>query len=105
MRFISLVATAALCAATPAWAQDPEPLPSPDEINSADGFTIAGGVGFVPDYEGSDDYRLIPAAALRGKVGGISFTTRGTYLYVDVVSPRLSKVDFDSGHCRPAPES
>ena len=39
----------------------------------------------VPDYEGSDDYRIIPAGAIRGKVSGISFTTRGTYLYVDVV--------------------
>jgi outer membrane scaffolding protein for murein synthesis (MipA/OmpV family) len=97
MRFISLVAMAALCAATPAWAQDPEPLPSPDEINSADGFTIAGGVGFVPDYEGSDDYRLIPAAAIRGKVGGISFSTRGLYLYVDVIPAGSGKVDFDLG--------
>ena len=47
-------------------------------------MTIGVGAAIVPDYEGSDDYRIIPAGAIRGKVSGISFITRGTYLYVDV---------------------
>ena len=96
MRFKSLIAAAALCAASPAWAQDPAPLPSPEEINSADSFTIAAGGAIIPDYEGSDDYRLIPAGALRGRVHGISFTTRGLYLYVDVV-PDKGNLGFDAG--------
>jgi outer membrane scaffolding protein for murein synthesis (MipA/OmpV family) len=58
--------------------------------------TVAGGAAIVPDYEGSDDYRIIPAGAIRGKVSGISFTTRGSYLYVDVV-PGNAKLDFDAG--------
>jgi MipA family protein len=71
-------------------------LPSPEEIAGKDMVTVAGGAAIVPDYEGSDDYRIIPAAAIRGKVGGISFTTRGSYLYVDVV-PGTAKMDFDAG--------
>lgn len=54
------------------------------------------GAAVIPDYEGSNDYRIIPAGAIRGKVGGISFSTRGTYLYVDVV-PNSGKFGFDAG--------
>jgi outer membrane protein len=95
MRYFSLLALAACCSA-PAFAQDQQLLPTPEEINSADSFTIAGGGAYIPDYEGSDDYRLIPAAAIRGKLHGISFTTRGAYLYVDLVNGS-GKVDFDVG--------
>lgn len=95
MRYVSLLALAACCSA-PAFAQDQAPLPTPEEINSADSFMIAGGGAIIPDYEGSDDYKLIPAAAIRGKFSGISFTTRGTYLYVDVINGS-GKVDFDVG--------
>jgi outer membrane protein len=95
MRYVSLLALAACCSA-PALAQDKAPLPTPEEINRADSFMIAGGGAIIPDYEGSDDYKLIPAAAIRGKFSGISFTTRGTYLYVDVVNGS-GKVDFDVG--------
>ncbi len=59
--------------------------------------TVALGAGYVPDYEGSDDYRLIPAAAIRGQLSGISFSTQGTYLYVDVIPKRSSKVDLILG--------
>jgi outer membrane scaffolding protein for murein synthesis (MipA/OmpV family) len=51
----------------------------------------------IPDYEGSDDYRVIPAAAIRGQVSGISFTSRGAYLYVDLVPRSGGKVDFNAG--------
>lgn len=95
MRRCFLFAIVASCSA-PAFAQDQPPLPSPEEINAANSFTIGGGGAIIPDYEGSDDYKWIPAAAIRGKVGGISFATRGMYLYVDVVNG-LGKVDFDVG--------
>jgi MipA family protein len=71
-------------------------LPSPEEVASKDSFTVAAGAAIVPDYEGSDDYRIIPAGAIRGKVSGISFATRGSYLYVDVI-PGSGKFDFDAG--------
>ena len=76
----SFLAGALLLAAAPASAQEAAP-PAPDDNN----LTIGVGAGYVPTYEGSDDYRLIPAGLIRGKVGGHSFFTRGLQLYVDAV--------------------
>jgi outer membrane scaffolding protein for murein synthesis (MipA/OmpV family) len=100
MRSIFCAALAASCLATPAFAQSSAAnaeLPSPADIAKKDSFTIGVGGALVPDYEGSNDYRLIPAAAIRGKVSGISFSTRGTYLYVDVIPQGSGQVDFDVG--------
>ena len=80
MRYVCL-ALAACCLATPAIAQGSAgQLPSPEEVNSRDTLTIAGGAGITPDYEGSDDYRFIPLGAIRGRYHGIGFSTRGAYL-------------------------
>jgi len=89
----ALCSTPALAQSTPGDAQ----TPSPKEVANKDSFTIAAGGALIPDYEGSDDYRLIPAASIRGRVSGISFDTRGTYLYVDVIPRGSGKVDFDFG--------
>ena len=89
----------AACLATPAMAQSAGPagaLPNPEDIASRDSLTIGLGAAVTPDYEGSDDYRIIPAAAVRGKYHGIAFSTRGTYLFVDVV-PGSGKFEFDAG--------
>jgi outer membrane scaffolding protein for murein synthesis (MipA/OmpV family) len=89
----------AACVASPAFAQSQPAegsLPSPSDITSRDTLTIGAGPAILPDYEGSDDYRIIPAGAIRGRYHGISFSTRGTYLYVDVI-PQSEKVDFDVG--------
>lgn len=89
----------ACLAASPALAQSGPAgpaMPSAEEVADKDTLTIAGGVGYRPDYEGSDDYHLIPAAAVRGKYHGISFTTRATYLYVDVIKDS-AKFGFDFG--------
>jgi len=91
----SSIAAAVLLAATPALAQTRTALPDPND--QSDTFTIAGGVAYIPDYEGSDDYRIIPAAAVRGRVSGISFYTRATYLYVDFVPRGDSALEFDAG--------
>ena len=89
-------AAVALLAATPALAQaSGDQLPDPND--NSDTFTIAGGAAFIPDYEGSDDYKIIPAAAVRGRVSGISFFTRATYLYVDFVPRGSSALEFDVG--------
>ena len=90
------VAAALIAAASPAIAQDANP-PLPDPNDRSDTFTIAAGGAYIPDYEGSDDYRLIPAAAIRGRVSGISFFTRATYLYLDVIPRGAGKLDFDLG--------
>ena len=100
MKTMLLAAAALLAGATPAFAQadaSATPAPLPDPNDRSDSFTIGAGVGFVPDYEGSNDYRLIPAAAFRGRVGGISFSTRATYLYVDVVPRGAGKLELDAG--------
>jgi outer membrane scaffolding protein for murein synthesis (MipA/OmpV family) len=94
MRRIACFAFVATCLASPALAQ--AAVPSPEEIANRDSLTVAAGGGILPDYEGSDDYRFIPVGAIRGKYHGISFATRGTYLYVDVL-PSNSKFEFDVG--------
>jgi outer membrane protein len=71
-------------------------MPSPEDVAKRDMITVAGGGAIIPDYEGSDDYHFTPAAAVRGKISGIAFTTRGSYLYVDVI-PQKGKFGFDAG--------
>jgi len=93
----SLLIAAALAFATPALAQDPTSPPLPDPLDQSDTVTIGVGAALIPDYEGSDDYRIIPAAAARGRVGGIGFFTRATWLYVDLIPRGSGKLDFDAG--------
>ena len=98
MRQLTCFALAA-CLASPAFAQNQPTAgsrPTPEEVANKDIVTVAAGAAIVPDYEGSDDYRIVPAGAIRGKVHGISFNTRGTYLFVDVI-PGNAKVDLDAG--------
>jgi len=100
MRHLAYLALAAGCLGAPALAQNQPAagqLPSPEEISKRDTVTVGVGGAITPDYEGSDDYRVIPAAAIRGQVSRISFSTRGTYLYVDVVPDTGGKVDFNAG--------
>lgn len=92
-----VLAAAALGAATPALAQESAPsteLPPPND--QRDYLNIGLGAALVPDYEGSNDHRIVPGLVLRARTGGISFFSRGTYLYADVV-PSGSKLDFDVG--------
>lgn len=98
MRQLICVALAA-CIASPLSAQAQPSggsLPSPEDVANKDMITVGVGGAIIPDYEGSNDYRVIPAGAIRGKFGGISFMTRGTYLYVDLV-PQSGKVSLDAG--------
>jgi outer membrane scaffolding protein for murein synthesis (MipA/OmpV family) len=99
MRYLIGVALAAgLAAPTIAQSQPAgSQLPSPDDIAARDTMTVALGAGYVPDYEGSDDYHLIPAAAIRGRYHGIAFTTRGLHLYVDVAPRGDGTIDFEVG--------
>ncbi|HEV2044581.1 MAG TPA: MipA/OmpV family protein, partial [Sphingomicrobium sp.] len=66
----------ALLAATPALAQTAANPGLPDPNDQSDNFTVALGAALVPDYEGSDDSEGTPFAAIRGRVNGISFSTR-----------------------------
>ncbi|MEO8454390.1 MAG: MipA/OmpV family protein [Sphingomicrobium sp.] len=98
MRYFTCAALTA-CLGSAAWAQAPAPsaqLPSPQDVSRGDTLTVGIGAAVLPDYEGSDDYRIIPAGAIRGQYRGIGFSTRGTYLYVDVI-PQSGKLDIDFG--------
>jgi outer membrane protein len=99
MRRFLCVALAAGLSGSPALAQSTPgdaSLPSAEDLAKRDTVTIGIGGAVMPDYEGSNDYRLLPMGAIRGKVGGISFTSRGTYFYVDLV-PHSGKLDFNAG--------
>ena len=95
MRRLAYLALAACCLSSPAIAQ-PAEAPSAEEVANKDTVTLGAGAALIPDYEGSDDYRVIPAAAIRGQFHRISFSTRGLYLYVDVI-PDGKKFGFDFG--------
>src|SRR5688500_11297295 len=93
---IALSLAATLFVAAPAFAQT-RTAELPDPNDQSDTFTIGAGAAYIPDYEGSDDYRIVPAAAIRGRVSGISFYTRATYLYVDFVPRGDAALEFDVG--------
>ena len=94
----TILTLSALLAAAPGLAQAPDaPAPLPDPNDQSDTFSIGAGGAYVPDYEGSDDYELVPLVAIRGRVSGISFFSRGTYLYVDVIKRGDSPLEFDLG--------
>ncbi|MEA3032771.1 MAG: MipA family protein [Sphingomonadales bacterium] len=48
-------------------------------------LTIGIGGGYLPSYEGSDDYQWVPIGLALGKVGGFGFATRGTTLTLDLI--------------------
>ena len=91
-----LIAAAALFTATPAFAQATDQAVIPEPGADRDYLSIGVGAAAVPDYEGSDDYRAIPALIVRAKKGGLTVFSRGTYLYADLLNTG-SKVDLDAG--------
>ncbi|WP_447757719.1 MipA/OmpV family protein [Sphingopyxis fribergensis] len=69
-----------------------------DRKYSRDYFAIAAGAMSVPDYNGSDERRILPAFYLRGRYEGFSFSTRGTNFQVDLIRHRRGqKIDWKFG--------
>ncbi len=93
----TLIAAALLCAASPVVAQGGAGSELPDPNDRSNRFTLAVGAAAVPDYEGADGYKLIPAVAVQGRVGGMDFWSNGTKLYLDVFGRPASGMDFDAG--------
>lgn len=92
MRNLLLPALAVL--AVPAAAQEPVSEIPPDATaeqvirNSVfDGDFAVVGVGgvFAPSYEGSNDMRVSPGAAVMGRIGGIEFSPRAAGLALDLI--------------------
>lgn len=78
-------------AAVPATAQDTTVAPpdtgavvaAPDF--DGDSITLGAGIAYLPDYEGSNDYRLTPAPGAIGSIGGYSFTVAGNRASLDLI--------------------
>jgi outer membrane scaffolding protein for murein synthesis (MipA/OmpV family) len=69
-------------------------LPDPNDRRNT--LTLGFGAAIHPDYEGSDDYRIIPGAVIRARVNGIAITSNGTYVSADVIDTGR-KLDLDAG--------
>ena len=92
-RIALLVSAAALLAAAPALAQtitaDVAPPAAPaDPVDLAkDTITIGAGAAYVPDYEGSNHHRVVPAPFATGSIKGRSFTLIGNQFFVNLIKP------------------
>lgn len=61
-------------------------------------ITLGLGAGFVPSYEGSDQYVAFPAPVVQGNYKGYAFAARGPGLFVDLVKDSLlPKVEYIAG--------
>ncbi len=104
MRAIRLIVAGGLLAAlafsTPAFAQDAgTPLAAaPDPETGGDSITIGGGGAYLPDYEGSNDYRFTPVPGAIGSISGFAFTLAGNRFSVDLIPNQPGPVwDFQAG--------
>lgn len=85
---IAAALAAAFAMAAPALAQDATLPPQLDDFASAlgrDSITVGGAAVLLPDYEGSDDSRFVPAPAAIGTYKGFSFTVLGNRASVDLL--------------------
>ena len=101
-RFLVSAAFVLLTGAAPALAQD-APLTStaPEDIRAnlgKDTVTIGGLAAYLPDYEGSNDYRFEPAPVVIGSVSGFNFSVLGNRASIDLIPDRNSNgIDFQAG--------
>jgi MipA family protein len=71
---------------------DPNPTPDPGVVG--DTITVAVAGAYLPDYEGSNDYRLVPGPAAIGSFHNFSFTLLGNRASVDLI-PNPSGPSWD----------
>ncbi|SEN57003.1 Outer membrane scaffolding protein for murein synthesis, MipA/OmpV family [Sphingomonas gellani] len=65
---------------------------------SGDSITVGLGAAYLPDYEGSDDYRFVPAPGAIGSFRGFNFTLAGNRLSVDLIPDgRGPTIDIQAG--------
>ncbi len=85
----STVVAALTLVALPALAQTAsvpaEPNPTPDPALVGDTATVAIAAAYLPDYEGSDDYRLVPGPAAIGSFHNFAFQIIGNRASVDLI--------------------
>ncbi|MFL0413095.1 MipA/OmpV family protein [uncultured Sphingomonas sp.] len=89
----SLIGFVALIAAVPTAVSaqsvsGPADTPTATEQPSGDMVTIGIGAGYLPDYDGSNDYRFVPVPAAIGTIGGINFSVTGNRASADLLPSR-----------------
>ena len=104
MRILSAAALlGSLLVVTPAFAQNAPAATPPDagglaQGTGGDSITIGAGAAYLPDYEGSNDYRFTPAPGAVGSIHGFSFTLAGNRASVDLIPDQSrSGIDFQFG--------
>lgn len=80
LRTVLLAAGLAVSASGPSLAQLAEGAPESDRSLNF----VSVGAAYLPDYTGSDDYRVIPFGAVRWDVGGVVVRSDGPGLAVDL---------------------
>jgi outer membrane protein len=101
-RLFATAATLLLVSAAPAFAQSAPPAPADNDQLAADldkdSVTIGVAGAYVPQYEGSNDYRFVPAPAVIGSVKGFNFSVIGNRASIDLIPNRPGqKIDFQFG--------
>jgi len=85
------VASLALIAAIPAFAQD---SPPPETIDT-NMVTVGAGVALVPDYVGSRDSKVVPVPGARISLDGFGLTLAGNRGWADLVPDNRGVKGFD----------
>jgi len=99
----SAIAAAACLAAMPAQAQtgpDPDAIPedaAEGSVFDGDWVQVGVGVGYGPDYDGSDDYEVFPLPLIRGKLAGVDILPRPAGVALDFVPDGDGKVSYTFG--------
>lgn len=98
---LSLAFVAAIAAAGPALAQDAQQPPSNDQLAAqfgGDSITVAAAGVYLPDYEGSNNYRITGAPAVIGTFKGFNFTVLGNRASIDLIPNRPNQtIDLQAG--------
>ena len=76
-------------AALPAAVHAQDSLDVDETVFDGDYGAVFAGVAIAPDYEGSDDTRILPVAGIAGEISGVNFTIRGPSLTLRVFETDL----------------
>jgi MipA family protein len=87
-RSLILVSSLLSLPLSPAFAQD-EAAPQP--YQNSDFLMMGAGLASLPDYEGSDDRRVVPVPGAIGRVGGFKFTVLGNRASLDLIPDRAGQ--------------
>ena len=93
----SLAVGLSIAVAAPAFAQDSTTSDDAAGIGG-DSVTIGGAAAYVPDYEGSNHYRLVPGPAAMGSISGFAFSVLGNRASIDLIPNKPGPgIDFELG--------